>query len=171
MELKYWMLLDSSQILLGRINCRIVRPTFHLLIRVALPSQTLPTMQRLYAKCNAFPLYPYYNAFPISCVPVLLCVRLCQRKRVCVFLQVWCHKCNRLWQNTLNVFKKNHTCHDFHTDVDCFVMIVVRTDYISRTFSHITSRTVAARVANCERSSLSFWGLHCPFLKQGLRLE
>jgi hypothetical protein len=43
--------------------------------------------------------------------------------------------------------------------------------YFSRTFSHITSRTVAARVADCKRSSLSLWELHWLILKHGLRLE
>jgi hypothetical protein len=205
------------------------------LILVALRSQTIPTMQRLYPQCNVFPLYPYCNAFPASCLPVLFCVRRWKCVCVCVFLQVCFPKCNRLWQNTLNVCRKNHTCHDFHTDVDCFVMTVVRTDNFSRTFSvtihsplvsyrtwnwfgvrccvtpaadlgrvaltplalkprepapavvtgisgktkleylaflsHITPRTVAARVADCERSSLSFWGLHWPFSEHGLWLE
>jgi hypothetical protein len=43
--------------------------------------------------------------------------------------------------------EENHTCNDFHTNVDCFVMMVVRTDYFSLTFFHITPRTVAAREA------------------------
>ena len=36
---------------------------------------------------------------------------------------------------------------------------------------HVTPRTIAARLADCERSSLSFWALHWPFLLHGLWLE
>ena len=143
----------------------------HWLIRVALRSHTAPTWLLPWdnatlpptVQCDSF--VPRLQRF--SCFVFVYSAGE-EKARVCVcalaeFVKVWCHRCKRLWFNTSSVERLR--CFTRNAAIRCCRSLSIRE------ILRVTPRTIAARICDCERSSLSFSALHWPFLLHGLRLQ